>query len=350
MMAKIMKLTPEQEAELPLFRQRYLDIACGGGRIDRAELQVALNGAYARIGKPAPRLFIFDSPAACMLALKIFKLPKTDQLWDQLWDQLGGQLGGQLRDQLGDQLRDQLRGQLRDQLGGQLGGQLGDQLWGQLWDQLRDQHIYDPNFLWGSHDLYWIAWARFAQAIGVELRVETDRDLAIMERIAVQCEWWWPYENIVVASERPTGVRWDDQRRLHCETGPAIRYSDGYELFAWHGVRIPPEWVADKAITPEDALRWPNMEQRRAACEILGWDLILDRLGGRTIDRDADPQVGELIRVNIPDIGEEQFLRVTCGTGRRFALPVPPNMTTALQANAWTYGLDADQYAPEVRT
>lgn len=34
-MTKIMKLTAEQEAELPRFRQHYLDIACGGGRIER---------------------------------------------------------------------------------------------------------------------------------------------------------------------------------------------------------------------------------------------------------------------------------------------------------------------------
>jgi len=41
---------------------------------------------------------------------------------------------------------------------------------------------------------------------------------------------------------------------------------------------------------------------------------------------------------------------VTCGTGRTFALPVPPEMTTALAANAWTYGLEAKDYMPEVRT
>lgn len=63
---KIERLTPEQEAELPVFRQRYLDIACGGGRIDRPALEAALADAYAVIGKPAPKLFIFDSPAACM--------------------------------------------------------------------------------------------------------------------------------------------------------------------------------------------------------------------------------------------------------------------------------------------
>ena len=58
-----------------------------------------------------------------------------------------------------------------------------------------------------------------------------------------------------------------------------------------------------------------------------------------SIDKDDDPMVGELVEVTIPEIGKERFLRVVCGTGRKFALPVPPNMKTALEANAWTYNI-----------
>jgi hypothetical protein len=460
---KITKLTPEQEAELPRFRQRYLALACNGSRVDRDALETAIADAYAVIGKPAPRLFIFDSPAACMIALKIFamgdspaaKISLRDQLgdqlrgqlgdqlrgqlgdqlggqlWGQLWgqlrgqlgdqlgDQLRGQLGGQLWDQLGGQLWDQLRGQLGDQLGGQLwdqlwdqlgdqlwdqlwgqlwgqlggqlwdqlrgqlwdqlGGQLWDQLWdqlgGQLWDQLRGQlwdqlggqlwdqlwdqlwgqlwgqQIWNPHFLWGSQDLYWIAWGRFAQHIGVELAPETDKRLSIMERIGEECEWWWPYENIVVACQKPIAVRWDDRRRLHAEGRPAIEYADGYSLFAWHGVAVPEKWITEKAITPHEALTRENMEQRRAACEIIGWATILDQLKGETIDKNANPEIGELIRVTIPDIGDEQFLRVRCGTGRIFAIPMPPHIKTAAEGNAWSYGFNnPDDYQLEIRT
>ena len=67
---------------------------------------------------------------------------------------------------------------------------------------------------------------------------------------------------------------------------------------------------------------------------------LLRELKAKTIDSDEDPKIGELVEVNIPEIGKEKFLRVLCGTGRRFALPVPPTMKTALEANAWTYGVD----------
>jgi len=61
--------------------------------------------------------------------------------------------------------------------------------------------------------------------------------------------------------------------------------------------------------------------------------------------------IGTLLEVDIPDIGNEKFLRVLCGTGREFAIPVPPNMKTALEANAWTYGLEGNLLRDlEVRT
>ena len=83
---------------------------------------------------------------------------------------------------------------------------------------------------------------------------------------------------------------------------------------------------------------------------MVGWETILNKLDAVTINKDRDPEIGELVCVDIPGIGEEKFLRVNCGTGRQFALPVPPKMKTALEANAWTWGLSPHQYKPEVRT
>ena len=68
-------------------------------------------------------------------------------------------------------------------------------------------------------------------------------------------------------------------------------------------------------------------------------------------DEDADPMIGTLIEVEIPEIGREKFLKVLCGTGREFAIPVPPEMKTALEANAWTYDIPSDVLSQlEVRT
>jgi len=370
-MTKIDRLTPEQEAYLPVFRAEHLDAALGGHRADRARLESAVADAYAEINKAAPYVIILQSPLQAMLAIKFMKAVASKdmggQLWgqlgeqlgeqlrEQLWGQLWGQLGEQLGEQLWGQLREQLWGQLGEQLGEQLGGQLGEQLWGQLGEQLGEQlwgQLGEPRYLWGAQDLYWIAWAKFAEHIGVNFAEQPSRRLEVMRRIGFECEWWWPYEGVCFCSERPISTAWDDQRRLHNETGPAVEYEEGFSIHVWHGVRVPAKWITDRAsLTAKTALTWENIEQRRAACEILGWERILAELNALTINDSGDPEIGELVEVEIPDIGRERFLRVQCGTGRQFALPVPPRMQTAMQANAWTYGLDeAEFFKPEVRT
>lgn len=183
-----------------------------------------------------------------------------------------------------------------------------------------------------------------------ELQLKHLEQMHGLRDITYHCGWVNMFDTHVFISEKPLHILFDDMSRLHCENGPAILYADGTEVYSWHGTRVPKEWITE-GIEPQDALTWENIEQRRAACEIVGWDRILDELDVEVIHEDGDPEIGTLVSVNIPDIGRENYLRVKCGTGRGFAIPVPPNMKTALEANAWTYGLEpADIQMLEVRT
>lgn len=155
-------------------------------------------------------------------------------------------------------------------------------------------------------------------------------------------------EVVVIAAPR---IRMDAARRLHCETGPAVAWSQTVQHW-WHGTRVPATWVEEReSLTAQIALTWPQIEQRRAACEIIGWDRILTELSARTIDADPDPLVGTLVEVDLPDSGPERFLYAMCGTGRLFALPVPREMQSAVEAQAWTWSLPEHEFhKPEVRT
>lgn len=154
-----------------------------------------------------------------------------------------------------------------------------------------------------------------------------------------------------IVSDFPEFIKVDRANRPHCENGPSHRWRDGWSLYHWHGVVIPAEWVTGLPPSAKEALTWENIEQRRAACEIIGWNKILKELDAKTINADGDEEIGTLIEVEIPDSGKERFLCVKCGTGRKFAIPVPKECETALEANLWTYNLPADiDYLPEVRT
>lgn len=80
------------------------------------------------------------------------------------------------------------------------------------------------------------------------------------------------------------------------------------------------------------------MDQRAAACEIVGWHNILEELDAKVIDDSQDPIWGKLVEVNLPDSGRERFLDAMCGTGRRFALPVPPKTKTVDEAQSVLHG------------
>ncbi len=144
----INSLSPEQEKQLPIFRE---EMRAKGLRLQWAsdkEMRNAVRGLYRGAGLKAPNVLVFDSPAACLIARGIMMNSDAKrQLWGQLdgqlWGQLDGQLSGQLWGQLDGQLRGRLWGQLWGQLSGQLRGQLDGQLWGQLWGQLSGQ-------LWGQ--------------------------------------------------------------------------------------------------------------------------------------------------------------------------------------------------------
>jgi len=154
-------------------------------------------------------------------------------------------------------------------------------------------------------------------------------------------------DRVVHVWERPSKINWDEEKRLHCENGPAIKFRSGKSIHIWHGTEVPRNWI-ERGVDANTALTWKNTEERRCACEIAGWHNILEELNAITINKDEDPMVGELVEVEMPFRGgfmgsftnKEKFLRVMCGTGREFAIPVPSEMKTALEANAWTYGVD----------
>lgn len=187
------------------------------------------------------------------------------------------------------------------------------------------------------------------------------RDVA---KLPIDWQKWEPYEtlalhsgyrfihkNFVVVSDRPEFIKVDDQNRPHCETGPFCRYRDGFEMYAWHGTYVPAEWILKKeSLDPSIALTHENVEQRRAAAEIVGWKKVLGHLQAKVVDEDSDPEIGKLLQVDLPESPGAKFLQVRCGTGRDFVLPVPEDMKTAREANAWTYGIEPSELNLEVRT
>lgn len=211
--------------------------------------------------------------------------------------------------------------------------------------------VYSANLFWHPWlgGCLWSAWPSFESFFREECGLVFHNDLsAPAAAYAATSEhgcYWWPNRYFIIACERPAAIHRDDAGRLHDASGPAISWPDGWGLHSWHGTTVPEEWIEDRnSLTARMALAEPNTERRRAACEILGWSTILAEIGARSIDIDPDPEIGELLEASLPDAPRERFLKVQCATGRTFMLPVPPDVETALAANAWTFDLPTDLF------
>ena len=204
---------------------------------------------------------------------------------------------------------------------------------------------YQGGNMWSAYECYLTA---FRDVLGLRLPIY-DKYKA-WEDCAKYGGFRWVHDEFCIVSDFPEVLKIDDQNVPHCEDGPSHRWRDGWELFHWHGVKVEREWIMDDVLTPQIALQQDNLELRRVACEILGWHNILRELDAKVIDKHESPLIGTLLEVNLPDSGPEKFLHVHCPTQREFAIPVPAEMKTAHEANAATWNLRPEEYAPEIET
>jgi hypothetical protein len=215
-----------------------------------------------------------------------------------------------------------------------------------VWDSVRDSVWASVSAsVYGQHDAGWLSFYDYFRTNGLTEQTEKLRGLTALAQSA---GWALPHANICWVSERHNILTRDARGLLHNVAGPAVAYPDGWSIYAIHGVRIPAEWVEQRAtIDPSLVLTHRNVEQRRALAELLGWDRVLQQLNAKEVHRD---EFGVLLEAELPDAGKTRFVRVVCGTGRTFALPVDSKTKTAREAVARTYRLSPEEYQPEVRT
>jgi hypothetical protein len=206
---------------------------------------------------------------------------------------------------------------------------------------------------WGQTEQYWLGWYRFCiDVLKIDVPEEHKERLVVREALARSTYGVITVGTHEIAIQHPTRISFDEQERLHYEEGHAIEFADGFGVAFWHGTEVPVGWLRNKTtLDPRVVLKETNIERRRAGCEILTWARILEKLQPRVLDVDEDPTIGVLMEVDLPDAPNSRFLKVLCGTGRTFAIPVPNTCDTALAANAATYDIEPlDLRALEART
>jgi hypothetical protein len=406
-MAKIERLTPEEEALIPIVRDEWIKIGLATGLANREAAQAAISDAYRMAGLEPPRQWIwFGSPlAGCIGAwmlitkLVVGKNQVRDQIENEIWDQVrdhveglvyaqvGNQLEAQGRnpvrdevltqvqyevwerveeqvwDQVEEQVEEQIWGQIEKQVWDQVGeqveeqvrDQVEDEVWNQVWHQIREE-IWDQidNARYGGHNTNWLAFLDLFRRMK---RVQGPERLEPLMRLAANAGWWWPFERACIITERPTRLLRDTVHRLHCAEGPALTYPDGWALYRWHGLLIPAWFIEEKQrITPDAIDAEANAELRRVMLEIFGFDRYIAARGASLIAEDECLGLPrQLFEIDLK--GEPvRVLRVVNGTveadgrQRQFHLGVPLECNTPHEAAAWSYGRPMTEYREALRT
>jgi hypothetical protein len=192
------------------------------------------------------------------------------------------------------------------------------------------------------------AYRYFGEAVGIDGALKR---IGSLWTLSTTTGWIVPHERICWVSDLPVALNVDETGRLHSGTEAALRYADGWRVYAWKGIVVP-EWVVNRPelVTVKAIDRQPNPWIRRCMIEILTPERYIALGGATCVSRDA---TGKLWRRQWWGPGDDAWAAVEVlngtaepdGTFKRYFLQVPANVRTAREAVAWTYGLTDSQYA-----
>lgn len=211
----------------------------------------------------------------------------------------------------------------------------------------------DPStgFIYGSQDSGWLSFYNYYKT---ELGVTGLEPIDALTELLGECSFLAPYENICFVSQNLSFVHMVEGR-LHCATGPAWGYEDGFCGYSLDGVAVP-ETVIDAIlgkVKPESVLSLENVEQRLVAIKYVGINKLLKALNGRQLDVKGEIQADGkaeyiLHEITLEGNAEKLLEMKNPSEPKRHYEFVPPEIKTCNEALAWRIGWNLESFKPPV--
>ncbi len=158
-------------------------------------------------------------------------------------------------------------------------------------------------------------------------------------------------DQVCFVCRHPKTLVTNDSGQPHSSFGAAATWSDGFDIHCWRGISVDPDLIKRvHEIRLHEILAEKNIETRRILLDMFGQDRFIQNSGATVINKD---KCGTLYQYDFE--ADEPLLMVKVrnstreidGSYKDYFLRVPPNMTTAKEAVAWTFGLSESEYQPE---
>jgi hypothetical protein len=205
----ISELSPEQEALIRVYREKWRKIALSTERIDREKAAEAVKTAYTAIRKQDPEIIFCDSPYA---GLKIV-------IHKQLKQRLNTELTNQLLQPLINEVRQKVTLQVHEVIALKISTSLplklitlADSLRDELKIKLQSSNLRNP---WFKPQLLTsvCSWLDFYTSI---LKCSYNQTKwQALQLLVKYCNWILPYEKICIICDRPIHLHFDNENRLH---------------------------------------------------------------------------------------------------------------------------------------
>lgn len=220
-----------------------------------------------------------------------------------------------------------------------------------LWTQI--PRSWNNDIEWCFASLLRLAIAQVSRDY-FDLRLDRDDkfQLDLFLSLAESAHAYLCFEDVCFLTERPCELHMDENNRFHKVGGPAIRYDDQTQVYAWRGTRVPPYAVLTEP-NLDTIESEANIEVRRVLIERYGVQNYLLDSGSEIVQHD---QCGTLYMKELPWDEPIVMVRVTNSTPepngeyKSYFLRVPPNIRTARAAVAWTFGISEFEYHPTVES
>jgi hypothetical protein len=354
-MSLIEKLTPEQEALIAVYREKWRKIALSTERIDREKAAEAVTSVYKILGFDEPEIVFFDSPYA---ALKEFSQQLEKSVFKQETYKIEQKLIYPLKKYIYSQIPSKkIASSVNQEIINILSGDI-DEIFSWIIFHKLDQDIcsldeelyiciFQLEYILPERCLIDVSYIDFCIT---ELNCDFfQQDWLVLQNLVKNCGWIFPDEDIAIICDRPIHLRFDNQNRLHAEGEPAIEYADGYSLYSYHGVTLPEKYgkIHPQQWEAQWLLTETNAELRRVLIQGIGYSRICQELQAIELDNWAEYT---LLKIdNNIDIEPILLLKMTCpSTGFIHVLRVPPSMMSAREAIRWVnWEIDPEDFIIE---
>ena len=283
---EIKELTPEQEAHLATFVDKYTEKMTSQD-LDKGRFESALSHMYQLVGYDVPKIIYCDSPRAIskrvvhIQSINILSKKELDTVEQQISTSLG--ISMEEAETVGQRYLDSL---LTTDPPSTSDTTVIELLFEKALEDKQDKvkalakEVHNNYFY-----TYWLqgslAFAEAAQYLGVKIDQDAIKTLEDFGQIV---GYLIIYGNACFVSLNPVSMSWQDDV-LHNESGPAVEYKDGYKVWCLEGMLVDeqlvmhPETQALEQINSEE-----NMELKRIRISRYGWTRYLAESNAEVLD------------------------------------------------------------------